>query len=109
MTQRVGVPRAGISSGDVFHSFERLANVIQKNDGIRSFSVLTNNCYDSDQGFTHDQQTHLRITNSLHDINQLSETYIRMSFTADVSLSDLKTHHTGEAAFHQVRRKHVPD
>ena len=97
MTQRVGVPTGGLSGGDVFHSFERLANVIEKNDGIRSFSVLTNNCYDSDQGFTDGQQTHLRITNSLHDINQLSETYIRMTFKARCRFSDLKGFHSKEA------------
>ena len=83
MTQRVGIPTASQVAGDVFSSFQRLNNIISKNDGIRQFSVLTNNCYDSDQGFDDQQQTHIRITNTLHDINQLSETYLRMTFEAE--------------------------
>ena len=86
MTQRSGIPFATQVAGDVYSSFVRLNNVISKNDGIRSFSVLTNNCYDSDQGFYEDQQTHIRITNSLHDINQISQTYLRMTFEAVVNV-----------------------
>ena len=86
MTQRSGIPFATQVAGDVYSSFVRLNNVISKNDGIRSFSILTNNCYDSDQGFYDDQQTHIRITNSLHDINQISQTYLRMTFEAVVSV-----------------------
>ena len=84
MTQRSGIPTASQVAGDVFSSFKRLNNIITKNDGIRSFSILTNNCYDSDQGFFEDQQTHIRITNSLHDINQISQTYLRMTFEANI-------------------------
>ena len=65
----------------------RLNNIISKNDGIRQFSILTNNCYDSDQGFDDSQQTHIRITNAMHDINQLGETYLRMTFEAECTFS----------------------
>ena len=87
MTQRVGIPMAGQVAGDVFASFQRLNNIISKNDGIRSFSVLTNNCYDSDQGFDDSLQTHIRITNTLHDINQIDQTYLRMTFEAQCQFS----------------------
>ena len=55
MTQRVGIPTASQVAGDVFSSFQRLNNIISKNDGIRQFSILTNNCYDSDQGLIHNK------------------------------------------------------
>ena len=87
MTQRSAIPFSpGQVNGDVFNSMKALNNIVSKNDGIRAFSVLTNNCYDSDQGFTSDQQTHIRITNSLHDINQIDKTYIRMTFEAECTL-----------------------
>ena len=91
MTQRVGIPTASQVAGDVFSSLKRLNNIISKNDGIRQFSILTNNCYDSDQGFDDSQQTHIRITNAMHDINQLGETYLRMTFEAECHMDNPPT------------------
>ena len=78
--QRVGIPMTRNVGGDVFESFARLNDLIRKNDGIRNFSIKQNSCYDSDAGFSEDNQTHIRITNSYHDINQLRDTYLRITF-----------------------------
>ena len=100
MTQRIGIPQTKNVAGDVFESFTRLNDLIQKNDGIRSFSCETNNCYDSDQNFTDDQQTHIRITNSSHDINQLNQSFLRFEFDATVSLNADITGSTAVDATH---------
>ena len=75
--QRVGIPISRRIGGDVFESFQALDRTIKKNDGIRSFSIKTNSCYDSDAPVTEGTQTHIRITNNFHDINQISESYLR--------------------------------
>ena len=82
--QRQFAPQSGQVGGNVLDSFQRLNQLIEKNDGVRSFSVLTNNCFNVDAPFSDDQQTHIRITNNVHDINQLAQSYIRMELEADV-------------------------
>ena len=86
--QRVGIPISSNIGGDVFESFTKLNDVIKKNDGIRSFSVKTNSCYDSDAPVYEGTQTHIRITNNFHDINQLGESYLRMKWNATVKFHD---------------------
>ena len=86
--QRVGIPISSNIGGDVFESFTKLNDVIKKNDGIRSFSVKTNSCYDSDAPVYEGTQTHIRITNNFHDINQLGESYLRMKWNATVKIHD---------------------
>lgn len=71
------------SRGDVLAGFEALNNIIDKNDGLRNFSIQDNSCFDSDVPFTSGTQTHLKITNNNHDINQLGESFI----TAKVKIS----------------------
>ena len=71
------------SRGDVVAGFEALNNIIDKNDGQRNFSIQDNSCFDSDVPFGAGTQTHLKITNNNHDINQLGESFI----TAKVKLT----------------------
>ena len=71
------------SRGDVMAAFNSFSNIIDKNDGLRNFSIQDNSCYDSDVPFAAGTQTHLKITNNNHDINQLAETFI----TAKVKLT----------------------
>ena len=84
--QRVGIPISRRTGGDVFESFQRINDITRKNDGIRSFSIKTNSCYDSDAPVQKGTQTHLRITNNYHDVNQLSETYIRCKWKMNVKI-----------------------
>ena len=84
--QRVGIPISSHIGGDVFESFTKLNDIISKNDGVRSFSVKTNSCYDSDAPVPEKTQTHLRITNNYHDINQIGEAYIRCKWSMKVKV-----------------------
>ena len=64
------------SRGDVMAAFNAFNNIIDKNDGLRNFSIQDNSCFDSDVPFAAGTQTHLKITNNNHDINQLGESFI---------------------------------
>ena len=89
--QRVGIPISSNIGGDVFESFSKINDIITKNDGIRSFSVKTNSCYDSDAPVYEGNQTHIRITNNYHDINQIGETYLRMKWRMNVNVANAIT------------------
>ena len=91
--QRVGIPISSHIGGDVFESFTKLNDIISKNDGVRSFSVKTNSCYDSDAPVPEKTQTHLRITNNYHDINQIGESYIRCKWSMKVKVNTEITMH----------------
>ena len=82
--QRVGIPISSNIGGDVFESFTKINDIIKKNDGIRSFSIKTNSCYDSDAPVSEGTQTHIRITNNFHDINQIGESFLRMKWKVKV-------------------------
>ena len=84
--QRIFTPQSGLVSGNVADSFQKLSNIIEKSDGVRNFSVLTNNCYGNEVPFEDQYETHICITNNVHDINQLSQSYLRMELEADVHL-----------------------
>ena len=74
--QRIFTPQSGLVSGNVADSFQKLSNIIEKSDGVRNFSVLTNNCYGNEVPFEDQYETHICITNNVHDINQLSQSYL---------------------------------
>ena len=80
MSQRVGMPmEQRFVSGEVVSAFrDRLANFITVNEGMRNFSILTNNAFNADVPFMDTQQTRIRITNQNHDISQLDKTYLTL-------------------------------
>ena len=71
------------SHGDVMAAFKAFSNIIDKNDGLRNFSIQDNSCFDAEVPFPSGTQTHLKITNNNHDLNQLGETFV----TAKVKLA----------------------
>ena len=72
---------------DVFLNISERQSNIRRNDGVRTFSITQNKCYLPEAPFTSDQETNIKITSGEHDINQLRDTYLDMTFTAVVSLS----------------------
>lgn len=96
MSTNIKIPETTHIGGDVFNSFIALNDLIVKNDGVRKFQQTINSCYDSDVPFTDDKQTHVRITNNLNDINQLSDAFINMKLKVNIQLN--KTF-TAAAAF----------
>ena len=92
MSQRVGMPmEQRFVSGEVVSAFrDRLANFITVNEGMRNFSILTNNAFNADVPFMDTQQTRIRITNQNHDISQLDKTYLTLEFEANCQLKGTK-------------------
>ncbi|KAI5532697.1 hypothetical protein TVAGG3_0372470 [Trichomonas vaginalis G3] len=82
MTTNYLVPNTKPINGNVFHSFEKINEIFAKNDGRRYYRELESSCYDSDTPYFDDKQTHLRITNPAHDVNQLGDTYIKRKVKA---------------------------
>ncbi|KAI5512507.1 hypothetical protein TVAGG3_0750440, partial [Trichomonas vaginalis G3] len=82
MTTNYLVPNTKPINGNVFHSFEKINEIFAKNDGRRYYRELESSCYDSDAPYFDDKQTHLRITNPVHDVNQLGDTYIKRKVKA---------------------------
>ena len=72
---------------DVFLNISERQSNIRRNDGVRTFSITQNKCYLPEAPFTSDQETNIKITSGEHDINQLRDTYLDMTFTAVVSIN----------------------
>ena len=65
--------------GDVLKSIKALENMISKNSGTRTFSIVEENCKDDDCPFTSlGRRTNIRITSQLHDVTQLGSSFITM-------------------------------
>ena len=84
MTTNYLIPNTKPINGNVFQSFEKINEVFAKNDGRRYYRELENSCFDSDAPYDYTKQTHLRITNNAHDVNQLGETYIKRRVRATI-------------------------
>ena len=61
-----------------FADFEK--KLFDKNGGDRSFSILTEQCYDKICPFSAGEQTNIRITHPLHDVHQLADTFLYLEF-----------------------------
>ena len=62
--------------GNVANYFERLADLVQVNDGTRSFVLRTVDCHDQAAPFTHSQETRIAITHSDHQISQITDGFL---------------------------------
>ena len=69
---------------------EVIPNQVLPNEGIRKFTVYTNTAYNSDVPFTHNDETHIRITNDRQDITQLNQTYLTIELEAKVNFASTK-------------------
>lgn len=93
-----------VFGGNTFASFEAFNNIISKNDGIRNFSVQTNSCSDTDCPFADGDQTHIKLTNKNHDVNQLEESFINMRLRVNCQLGKTYTaHQDGTTATHNYK------
>ena len=56
------------------------AKLFDRNGGDRSFSILTEQCYDKVCPFGPNEETNIRITHPLHDVHQLQDTFLYLEF-----------------------------
>ena len=62
--------------GNVANYFERLADLVQVNDGTRSFILRTVDCHDQAAPFNSSQETRIAITHSDHQISQITDGFL---------------------------------
>ena len=62
--------------GNVANYFEKLADLVQVNDGTRSFVLRTVDCHDQAAPFTHSQETRIAITHSDHQVSQITDGFL---------------------------------
>ena len=62
--------------GNVANYFERLADLVQVNDGTRSFILRTVDCHDQAAPFNASQETRIAITHSDHQISQITDGFL---------------------------------
>ena len=62
--------------GNVANYFERLSELVQVNDGTRSFQLRTVDCHDQAAPFNSSQETRIAITHSDHQISQITDGFL---------------------------------
>ena len=83
--------------GCVVEYYEKLRDLISKNDGTRSFIIRTEDCHDQNAPFNQSQDTRLRITHSDHMISQITEGFINFKIKLTLQLSkDIQTTHVND-------------
>ena len=69
----------GNDEGDILNFFNnQLRNLVQKNGGDNTFSVVTENCHDKDCDVHMGVKTKLRLTHSAHSISQIEKGFVHM-------------------------------
>lgn len=70
--------------GNVANYFEKLSELVQVNDGTRSFQLRTVDCHDQAAPFASNQETRIAITHSDHQISQITDGFL--TFTVKLVL-----------------------
>ena len=65
--------------GNVTDVFRRMRNIIETNDGTRSFEWVTDSCHDQQAPFDHNKETRIALTSTQHLISDFSRAKIRIS------------------------------
>ena len=76
----------GDSQGHVSHYFDRLINLVNVNDGTRSFVLKTVDCHDQAAPFSDAQETRIAITHSDHDISQITDGFLTFNIELNLQL-----------------------
>ena len=64
------------ATGNVANYFEKLSELVQVNDGTRSFVLRTVDCHDQAAPFNSSQETRIAITHSDHQISQITDGFL---------------------------------
>ena len=75
--------------GNVANYFERLSELVQVNDGTRSFQLRTVDCHDQAAPFNSSQETRIAITHSDHMISQITDGFLTFTVRLMVQLTGI--------------------
>ena len=72
--------------GNVASYFDNLKNLVQVNDGTRSFVLKTVDCHDHSAPFDESQETRIAITHSDHHISQITDGFLTIRLQPTLQL-----------------------
>jgi len=75
--------------GSVSKAFQKMSNIIEENDGTRSFEWITDTCHDQQAPFQYNQETRIALTSSQHLISDFSKGFLTVHFTAGFKLQGI--------------------
>ena len=76
-----------IEAGNVLHTFQKMADIINKNDGTRSFSFRTTDSHDQAPPFHDGQYAQLPLTHPDHFISDVDKGFITFHVKLDLQLT----------------------
>ena len=74
-------------TGNVLHAFEEMRNMINVNDGTRSFSFRTVDCHDQPAPFTAGQYSQISLTHPDHFVSDIDKGFLTFHVKLDLSLN----------------------
>ncbi len=74
-------------TGNVLHAFEEMRNMINVNDGTRSFSFRTVDCHDQPAPFHQGQYSQISLTHPDHFISDIDKGFLTFHVKLDLSLN----------------------
>ena len=75
--------------GNIASYFDNLKNLVQINDGTRSFVLKTVDCHDQSAPFNDSQETRIAITHSDHMISQITDGFLTFKVKLMLQLSGI--------------------
>lgn len=76
-----------IEAGNVLHSFEKMQNIINTNDGTRSFSFRTTDAHDQPAPFYDGQYSQISLTHPDHFISDVDKGFLTFHVKLDLQLN----------------------
>ena len=75
--------------GSVAKVFQKMANIIEQNDGTRSFEWVTDTCHDQQAPFQYNQETRIALTSTQHLISDFSKGFLTVKVQAGFKLQGI--------------------
>ena len=80
---------AGNDEGDVLNFFNnQLRNLVQKNGGDNTFSIVSEHCHDKDVEVPMNTKTKLKLSHSAHSISQIEKGFISMTLFLKLQMNN---------------------
>ena len=75
--------------GSVAKVFQKMQNIIEENDGTRSFEWVTDTCHDQQAPFQYNQETRIALTSTQHLISDFSKGFLTVKVQAGFKLQGI--------------------
>ena len=75
--------------GSVAKVFQKMNDIIETNDGTRSFEWVTDTCHDQQAPFQYNQETRIALTSTQHLISDFSKGFLTVKVQAGFKLQGI--------------------